>query len=121
MERIKQEAKDNVDNGNAALKRWWSDKYKLPPNHRLFLDQSIADLNLERFEDYLLRREELKEQLDEDNIDHDYATAIRKEIAELDKILGEESVVEDDIVDKWERQLEAGEIPDWDEGLDCGE
>ena len=42
---------------------------------------------------------------------------ISKEINELAAALGEEVVVKDDLIDKWERQIAAGEIPDLTEGL----
>lgn len=121
LERIKKAAKDNVQNNKAGLKRWWSNKYKLPPNHRLFTEQSIADLNLEMYEDWMLRREDLMEMLESG--DYDDQSAIRKEIDQLNKAIGDDAenmVAEDDLIEKWERQLETGEIPDLNEGLDFG-
>lgn len=118
-ERLKKEANENVDSGLAGLKRWWSRKYKLPPNHRLFRNQNVGELNLEMFEDWILRLQEIEEQLEK----HEYAMGtdqlrdLDKERRELISALEGETVVEDELVDKWERELEAGLTPDLNEGL----
>ena len=114
LERLKKEAKDNVKSGYAAIKKWWISKYRLPPNHPLFLQQSIPELNLEMFEDHVLRRDELIEMLQSGNCDH---SAVSREIGRLDEALGDGSTIEDDLFDKWERQLEDGQVPDLNEGL----
>ena len=66
------------------------------------------------YEDLLLQRESLEDLLEEGEGDYE---AIRKEIGRLNQALGDEAVVYDDLIDKWEQQLEAGEIPDLNEGL----
>lgn len=91
----------------------------MPPNHRLFLGQSISELNLEMFEDWILRRDELYDTMEYGIDGHDHA-AIHREIDQLNDALGDESEVQDDLIEKWERQLESGEMPDLDEGLDRG-
>jgi hypothetical protein len=101
----------------AGLKRWWVSRYNLPPNHPLFVGQSVAELNLEWFEDLMLRRVALQEMIDEGNCDY---SATSKELDEINQALGEQAVESDDLIDKWERQIANGEMPDLDEGLNRG-
>lgn len=119
LERIKRTARDNAKHGMAGLRRWWSNKYKLPPNHELFLGQSVSELNMEMYEDWILRIEELTEILESGDPLYDHSV-IQKEIDQLRKALGDEPEVYDDLIDKWEQQLENGEIPDLEEGLNRG-
>lgn len=70
------------------------------------------------FEDYNIQRDDLQTAIDEGNVES-YKEA-RKQMERLDELLGETIVVEDDLIDKWERQIAAGEIPDLNEGLERG-
>ena len=104
----------------AGLKRWWSKKYKLPPNHKLFTSQNVGDLNLEMFEDWLLRKEELERSLVDDgyNYNTDQVREMERELNELNKVLGEGGIeFKDELIDKWEQELEEGITPDLHEGL----
>lgn len=118
-ERLKREAKENVQSGLAGLRRWWSKKYKLPPNHGLFVGQSVGDLNLEMFEDWMLRIEEIEKALEDKSymFNVEQIRDMQREMNELLGALEDEPVVEDDLIDKWERELEAGVTPDLNEGL----
>ena len=78
----------------------------------------MAELYLEMFEDYNIQRDDLQTSIDEGSAES-YKKA-REEMERLDEILGDKVEEEDDLIDKWERQLEAGEIPDLSEGLDRG-
>ena len=104
----------------AGLKRWWSKKYKLPPNHDLFLSQCEGDLNLEMYEDWMLRKQELEDLImnQADSFAQDQLRSMQRELSNLNEALGEEDFVEDDLIDKWERDLEAGRVPDLYDGLD---
>lgn len=118
LSRTKKLARRNVENGIAGVKRWWIKKYKLPPNHELFLKQTMHDLNLEMFEDWILRKKELKEMISD--FGHGYSreqlSDMQHEINQLAKALGEQvEVVEDELIDKWERDIAEGRIPNLDE------
>lgn len=121
---IKQVAKKSPDDGLIRLKRWWSKKYDLPANHELFEKQTINELLQEWYEDMVFRRLELLDRLETEDLSFDESNVLRRQIESIDKILaeeGEEDEFEDDLIDKWERELEAGEIPDLDEGIEDGE
>ncbi len=121
---IKQVAKKSPDDGLIRLKRWWSKKYDLPANHELFEKQTINELLQEWYEDMVFRRLELLDRLETEDLSFDESNVLRRQIESIDKILaeeGEEDEFEDDLIDKWERELEAGEVPDLDEGIEDGE
>ena len=120
VSRLRKEATSNVESGMAGLRRWWSRKYKLPPNHELFTSQNMGDLNLEMFEDWILRRKELEKLLAENSYSYsaEQVKEMEREINELGKALGEDYIeYKDELIDKWERELEDGLIPDLSEGL----
>lgn len=110
-DRLKRRAKENLENGVAALKRWWSKKYELPPNHPLFLEQSMANLQQERFEDLYTRRQEIEMEMERGEGDHEEHL---KHLSLIAKALGEAAYVHDPLVDQWERELLEGKIPDLD-------
>jgi len=62
-ERVKAEARRNALRGISQIKRWWSQKYNLPPNHPLCEGRSMADLTREMYEDLFVRRQELPDQI----------------------------------------------------------
>lgn len=119
-ERIREEAKRNVQAGFAQLKRWWVQKYKLPPNHELFLGQSMAALNLEMTEDLWLREQELSEKVREEE-----GSALNEVLRQLHDVRKALGIVldfatprmsgSDALVDKWEAEIAAGRDPDLDE------
>lgn len=83
-----------------SLRRWWTDKYKLPSTHEAFQNATIEDLLVEYYEDYFDANpsEARKEQSDEDGEFYFTNTG-------------------DPYVDKWERELAAGIVPDLTEGM----
>ena len=115
----RQQAKRNVDSGLAGLKRWWTNKYKLPPDHKLFTEQSMAALNLEMFEDLWLREAELAERASSD--EGMVLNEVQAQLQEIRRALG---ILEDfgvakvtgtdPLVDQWERDIAAGRTPDLD-------
>lgn len=119
MVRIKKTARENVESGIAGLKRWWSKKYKLPPNHELFLNQNIGELNLEMYEDWMVRKDELEDLMlnRPELFDPSQMRGMQRELDSLNAALGENDFVEDDLIDKWERELAEGKTPDLTEGL----
>lgn len=113
MMRLKRKAKQNLELGLARLRRWWSNKYKLPPNSPLFMEQTQAELQLEMFEDLMVRREELRQRL-RDGETEGQASKILEQINAINKALEDEVEVQDDLIDQWERDLAEGRIPDLD-------
>ena len=110
-----------METGTATLRRWWSNKYKLPPNHELFTGQSHAELNQEMTEDLLLRKKEIEDELDkgEDPSKQKSRNEILLEqLNDIKKVLGEDQQVVDELVAYWDEQLERGEIPDLDMTLE---
>lgn len=107
---MKARAQKNLDSGEAQIKRWWSERYKLPPNHELFLSMSLSEHIQEMYEDLLFKREEVERNLEEGVGDKEI---LMKQLAALNRAL-EEEVSEDDLIDQWERDLEAGRVPDLD-------
>jgi hypothetical protein len=120
-----------VASGDATLRAWWAKKYQLPPTHPGFVDRSIAHHRQELFEDLMMERDELIRQLDP-SLDpsevemsemgaqqrQQYKDALRKRLRDVKKaISGEEkfdplSETGDEVFDQWERELEAGKMPE---------
>jgi len=84
----------------------------LPPNHDLFENQSVAELNLEFYEELMTRRQEILDELDDEDTRSDEAGRLLKALNSINKALGLEEVVQDDLIAEWERELDAGRIPD---------
>jgi len=96
------------------LKKWWSDKYNLPANHGLFLTQSVAELTIEMYEDMYYRRDQLSSQINESGDSREFRE-LSRQLGFLDKALDNETTHdtgEDDLIDKWERELREGKTPD---------
>lgn len=98
------------------LKHWWAGKYKLPPNHPLFEKQSVAELVLEQYEDLYYQRAELEASLEV--LSGDALREAERRIVEIGKSLGEKVEDGDDLIDKWERELAEGKIPNLEERPD---
>lgn len=86
------------------------DKYKLPPTHDLFQKQSMAELNLEWFED--LFSEKASTELRMEDADPKERIHLEKRLGEICKILGEDTGTGDLLTDYWDEQIARGEKPD---------
>lgn len=74
----------------------------------------MAELSLEMYEDMLLRREEIMEQLETAN--SKVSSGLYEQLNSINVALGESPVVQDELVERWERELEQGIMPDLNEG-----
>ena len=110
--RLKAAAKRELDSGMASIKRWWSEKYHLPPTHPLFLGYSLSEHMQDMYEDLMLKRREARHSLEAGS---ENSEMLFKQINNINKVLGDPTEVSDPLFDKWERELEAGIIPDLDE------
>jgi hypothetical protein len=81
-----------------ALERWWVKKYRLPSNHDLFVDRTLYDHLI----DFYLDKFEQKPIEAHRNVDGEIQF----------KDTG------DELVDRWEEQIAAGQIPDLFEAFD---
>lgn len=95
-----------------GIKKWWSEKYHLPPTHPLFLGYSISEHIQDMYEDLMLKRKEAYQSLEEDSKNSEMYL---KQINNINKVLGDPIEVSDPLIDKWEREIEAGIIPDLEE------
>lgn len=96
------------------MRRWWVQKYKLPPQHALFQNQSLAELLQEMYEDMYAEKEELEARLAEGGLTGDLRQDALSQLSRLSRALGEEDETRDDLVDEWERALAEGRTPDLD-------
>lgn len=113
---LKSKAKENLNSGMANLRRWWSKKYELPPNHPLFENQPRAEVELEMFEDFLIRKEEIEDELyGDDRKEESHSDSLVRQLNAIRKFLGEEETSYDPLADKWERELLEGKTPDLNE------
>lgn len=106
-------AKHSVSAGYTQVRQWWSNKYRLPPNHELFENQSLAELTYEMFEDMISRRDEILEEIK--TAESSQLLALEKQLNALNEMLGEDRFIADPLIDKWDRELEAGLVPDLNE------
>lgn len=60
------------------------------------------------YEDLFVRRAELKEQMDEGEVDNKKALRV---LSAINAMLGEDDVL-DPVVDQWEKDLAEGRVPD---------
>lgn len=112
MRRVRQRAEREVESGLSSLKRWWSGKYKLPPNHALFLEQSVAELNQEMIEDLLVRKRELLAALADEDQSIKEQQELSRQLRAVLAALGDPIDTGDELVDQWEQDLEEGRVPD---------
>lgn len=96
------------------VREWWCKRYNLPPNDARLLDQSLPELTQQMIEGQLQRRSEIKWLLENQEDGSDNA-ALYKELNALNEFLGFPADVQDDLFDKWERELAEGKMPDLDE------
>lgn len=107
--RLKKKAQSNIDDGTTRLRRWWSHKYNRPSNDPLFETKTAAEHLREMYEDLMIQRDELREELNNRPTD---VSVIVKGIEEINKILGDEEEVVDPLIEEWEAALDRGEEPD---------
>jgi len=110
--RLKEAAKRELDNGMASIKKWWSEKYNLPPTHQLFVGHSLTEHMQAMYEDLMLQRKEAQQSLEESS---ENTEMLLKRINNINKVLGDPTEVSDPLFDKWERELDMGIVPDLDE------
>ena len=115
-DRLLQAAQKNLDLGLATAKRWWANKYKLPPNHELFQSLSLSELLIEMYEDLMMTKRELLQDLEKAR-GEERADLVER-IGHIDRILngGEQKFSTDPLIDKWEKEWADGQMPDLDEG-----
>lgn len=82
----------------------------MPPNHELFLNQSVAEVTQDMYEDLLFQREEVLGDLE--HASGGASDALMTRLNAINKVLGYEQQVQDDLFDEWERALEEGRVPD---------
>jgi hypothetical protein len=120
LERIKRRANKRRKSELSILERWFTKKYNLPPTHEAFLSRPQALHLREFFEDLYIREEELELELKQAS-GPDKAS-IAQSLQAIRRILsGEDQAVlaptGDPLVDKWLREMEAGQTPDLTERL----
>jgi hypothetical protein len=111
MARLRAQAKRNLRTNDYRIRKWWVEKYKRPANDALFMGRSWPEWQVEMFEDMLAQRELLADRVARGEV----ASKDGMEVLEgLNKILGDSRVV-DPLIDKWERELDAGKTPNLDD------
>lgn len=110
---LKALAKENVQTTLGYLRKWWVQKYSLPPYHELFESRSIPELLLEWYEDLYDEKTTLERQLETEKGE---SGNIRNRLNEVLSILegGPNRKTGDRLIDYWEDQLARGEEPDLD-------
>ena len=109
---MKERAQYNLEHGLVWLKRWWVKKYALPPVHELFVGQSVAELELEFFEDLWAQREEVMHQLEDEDTRSAERSVMYRQLSVINNVLGLETESSDPLVDQWEKDLAEGRVPD---------
>ena len=118
MERIRAEAiavAADPEKRNAAyvLRRWWVDKYNLPPNHELFMSRSIGDLVREMVEDYAAEHQELAELTNRDDVDQSKVSTMLENLEVALGMREKGQFSNDPVIERWEKALEeTGEFPE---------
>lgn len=81
------------------LRRWWTNKYKLPWTHECAQSATLEDLLVEYYEDFYEKN----------------PSEARKVFSEDGEFFFESTG--DPLLDKWEEELQKGLIPDLEEGM----
>jgi len=111
--RIREEAKRNALSGISNIKRWWTNRYQLPPTHALFINQSMSELLLEMYEDFEMQKRDVEYQLESGAVGGDSRKLLLEKLMSLNEVLQTEEA-QDPLWDEWEADLEAGRVPDLD-------
>lgn len=72
----------------------------------------MAELNLEFFEELMAQRKEILEELNDEDTRSEDVDRLFKALNSINKVLGLPEEVRDDLIEEWERDLEAGRTPD---------
>lgn len=110
-------ARTRVESGRTFLEHWWSERFKLPTNHPLLQKLTNAELSQLIWEAMYERKAEIERQLDDDRTPRQQVAELYSQLARIQRALGEDVDCGDPLIDKWERELEQGIIPDLDEEL----
>ena len=73
------------------------------------------------YEDIYSEVADIESLLDDDNVRQEERRRLSDKLRRLKRMLGEEVASEDDLIDKWEREIAEGRTPDLDEGVPDGE
>lgn len=84
----------------------------MPPNHTLFLEQSVAELNQEMIEDLLVRKRDLTTALEDEDQSIKEQQELSRQLRAVLTALGDPVETGDELIDQWERDLEEGRVPD---------
>lgn len=101
------------------MEKWFINKYKLPPNHPLFVDQPIAIHLRSFYEDQLDEKDLIELRLKEEHIQITERTKLTSILREINDLFISESesksvVGKDLLAEYWEKQMENGEEPNLD-------
>lgn len=107
---LKRKAKEQAKSELGFFKTWWAKKYQTPPTKE-FLDMSSGELALEVYTDLYTRLFDMQLEYEERP-----TSKLMHEIEHLQEVLGEKIATNDELIDKWERELEQGLTPDLSEG-----
>lgn len=72
--------------------------------------QSVAEVTQDMYEDLLFQKEEVEQDLE--NARGGSADVLLNRLNAINRVLGLECQVQDDLFDQWERDLEEGRVPD---------
>lgn len=115
IEGIKNIARENLEDNTRLLMKWWANKYNLPLNHPLLLEQHEEELMLEYFEDNLFE-EKLKEAKDQEEKE-DWASELSEEHDEkIQQTLKKRNAPS--VLDKWRARAEIAENIEDEEEID---
>ena len=113
MERLRSQAKKNLQTNEYRIRKWWVDKYNRPTNDPLFQQRSWAEWQLEMYEDMWVQRDQLVESLNRGDVE---SKSVMPAITALNKVLEDgEMVTGDPLIDKWEKEWAEGKTPDLNE------
>ena len=117
-QRLKTQALEEAegDGDFTFLRQWWAERYKRPPNDPSLERLTPAELELAMYRDLISRKKELESQL-ENSAPGVNRTKIVDAIGEIDELMTGVNSAADPLIDKWEREIAEGKIPDLDEML----
>ena len=85
----------------------------MPANDSRFVGATLADLQREMYEDLLLEKEEILDQLEDADI-REYRQ-LEKRLNSINNVLGEKTnISEDELIDQWEKELAEGKAPNFE-------